>query len=218
MLVRWYLAYSLSYRDIEELAAERALKVDHSTVQRWVVRYSPQLEESFRQRHKRPVGGSWRMDETYIKIKGHWVYLYRAVDKAGKTIDFMLLEKRDKSAALAFFKKALGDSGLAHTITMDKSGANKAGVDAINLQLALLFMFGGIFYQIDIRQIKYLNSIVEQDHRFIKKITKPMKGFKSFESAQATISGIELHHTLRKGQRMQSANETIFGHFYRLAA
>ena len=218
MLVRWYLAYSLSYRDIEELAAERALKVDHSTVQRWVVRYSPQLEENFRQRHKRPVGGSWRMDETYIKIKGHWVYLYRAVDKAGKTIDFMLLEKRDKSAALAFFKKALGDSGLAHTITMDKSGANKAGVDAINLQLALLFMLGGIFYQIDIRQIKYLNNIVEQDHRFIKKITKPMKGFKSFESAQATISGIELHHMLRKGQHMQSANETIFEQFYGLAA
>ena len=130
----------------------------------------------------------------------------------------MLLENRDKSAAFGFFKKTLGDSGTAHTITMDKSGANKAGVDAMNLQLALLFMFGGIFYQIDIRQIKYLNNIVEQDHRFIKKITKPMKGFKSFEFAQATISGIELHHMLRKGQHMQSANETIFGQFYRLAA
>jgi len=155
--------------------------------------------------------------QTYIKIKGHWVYLYRAVDKAGKTIDFMLLEKRDKSAVLAFFKKALGDSGLAHTITMDKSGANKAGVDAINLQLALLFMFGGIFHQIDIRQIKYLNNIVEQDHRFIKKITKPMKGFKSFESAQATISRIELHHMLRKEQHRKSANETILEQFYGFA-
>jgi putative transposase len=94
MLVRWYVAYSLSYRDIEELALERGLKVDHSTVNRWVIDYSPQLEESFRQHHKRPVGMSWRMDETYIKVKGKWVYLYRAVDKEGKTVDFRLSEQR----------------------------------------------------------------------------------------------------------------------------
>lgn len=218
MLVRWYLAYSLSYRDIEELALERSLKVDHSTVQRWVVKYAPQLEETFRKNHKRPSGGSWRMDETYVKVKGNWVYLYRAVDKSGNTIDFMLSEKRDKAAALTFFKKALGTTGLAHTVTMDKSGANKAGIDSIKLQLALLFIFGGIFYQIDIRQIKYLNNIVEQDHRFIKKITKAMKGFKSFGSAEATIAGIELHHMLRKGQHSQSANMTIFEQFNNLAA
>jgi len=208
----------LSYRDIEELATERFLKVDHSTVQRWVVKYAPQLEQKFRKKHKRSTGCSWRMDETCIKVKDVWVYLYRAVDKQGNTIDFMLSEKRDTSAALAFFQKALGDSGLTHTVTMDKSGANKAGIDAINLQLVLLFMLGGIFYQIDIRQIKYLNNIVEQEHRFIKKITKPMKGFKSFESAQATISGIELHHMLRKGQHLKSVNKTIFEQFYGLAA
>ena len=144
MLVRWYLAFSLSYRDVEELALERNLKVDHSTVQRWVVEYAPQLEDVFRKKHKRPTGGSWRMDETYITVKGQWVYLYRAVDREGESIDFMLSEKRDKAAALAFFKKALGASGMAHTMTMDKSGANKAGMDAINLQLALLFMLGGI--------------------------------------------------------------------------
>jgi len=218
MLVRWYLAYSLSYRDIEELALERGLKVDHSTINRWVIDYAPLLEESFRKRHKRPVGISWRMDETYIKVKGEWVYLYRAVDKEGKTIDFMLSEKRDEPAARGFFEKAIGSNGLPEKVTMDKSVANKAGIDTINLQLALLFMLGGIFAQITVRQIKYLNNIVEQDHRFIKKITKPMKGFKAFHSAQATLSGIELHHMLRKNQHAQSDHLTIFEQFNGLAA
>ena len=101
---------------------------------------------------------------------------------------------------------------------MDKSGANKAGIDTVNLQLALLFMLGGIFTQITVRQIKYLNNIVEQDHRFVKKITKPMKEFKAFHSAEATLAGIELHHMLRKGQHSQSDNKTIFQQFYGLAA
>ena len=157
------------------------------------------------------------MDETYIKVKGIWTYLYRAVDREGNTIDFMLSEKRDKAAATAFFNKCIDANGLSHTVTMDKSGANKAGIDAINLQLALLFMLGGIFYHIKIRQIKYLNNIVESDHRFIKKITKPMKGFKSFDSAEATISGIELHHMLRKNQHKDAANISIFEQFYNLA-
>lgn len=218
MLVRWYVAYPLSYRDIEELALERGLTVDHSTINRWVIKYSPQLEEAFRVRHKRQTGVSWRMDETYIKVKGQWVYLYRAVDKDGKTVDFMLSEKRDEPAARAFFKKAIGSSGLPDKVTMDKNGANKAGIETINLQLALLFMLGGIFLQTIVRQIKYLNNIVEQDHRFIKKITKPMKGFKAFHSADATLAGIELHHMLRKGQHNQSANQTIFEQFYGLAA
>jgi putative transposase len=150
------------------------------------------------------------MDETYIKVKGQWVHLYRAVDKEGKTVDFMLSQQRDEPAARAFFEKAKGSNGIPEKVTMDKSGANKAGIDPINLQLALLFMLGGVFAQITVRQIKYLNNIVEQDHRFVKKITKPMKGFKAFHSAAATLSGIELHHMLRKGQHTQSANETIF--------
>ena len=162
MLVRWYLAYSLSYRDVEELALERGLKVDHATINRWVICYSPQLEEVFRKRYKRPVGISWRMDETYIKVKGQWVYLYRAVD-------CMLSEKRKQPDARAFFEKAFASSGIADKVTMDKSGANKAGIDTINLHLALLFMLTGVFIQITIRQIKYLNNIVEQDHRFVKK-------------------------------------------------
>jgi putative transposase len=218
MLVRWYLAYALSYRDVEELALERGLNVDHSTVNRWVITYSPQLEKVFRKRSKKTIGGSWRMDETYIKVKGKWTYLYIAVDKQGKTIDFMLSKKRDRAVAQSFFGKSLNNSGIAHTITIDKSGANKAGIDAINLQLALLFMLGGIFYQIHARQIRYLNNIVEADHRFIKKITKPIKGFKAFPTAAATISGIELHHMLRKNQHKESANLSIFEQFSQLAA
>lgn len=158
MLIRWYVAYSLSYRDVEELALERGLTVDHSTIQRWVVRYAPELEMIFRKKHRKPVGNSWRMDETYIKVKGKWVYLYRAVDKEGKTIDFMLSEKRDEPAARAFFEKAIGSSGLPEKVTMDKSGSNKAGINTISLYLVALFLLGGVYCQITIRQIKYLNK------------------------------------------------------------
>ena len=158
------------------------------------------------------------MDQTYIKIKGKWTYLYRAINKSGKTIDFMLSEKRDKAAAKAFFNKSISSNGLSYTVKMDKTGANKAGIDNINLHLALLFMYGGIFYQIDISQIKYLNNIIEQDHRFIKKITKPMKGFKAFHSSEATLAGIELHHVLPKNQHQDSDNISIFKQFSLLAA
>lgn len=118
--------------------------------------------------------------QPYIKVKGNWVYLYRAVDKEGQTIDFMLSEKRDEPAARAFFKKAINSNGLPEKVTMDKSGANKAGVNTINLALALLCMFGGLPLQMTIRQIKYLNNIIEQDHRFVKKITNGMGGVRHF--------------------------------------
>ncbi len=176
MSVRWYVAYSLSYRNIEELLLERGVNVDHSTLNRWVVHYAPLLEEEFRKNHKKKVNNSWRMDETYIKVKGVWHYLYRAVDKFGNTVDFMLSENRDKPAAKAFFEKAIGLHGLLEKVTLDKSGANKAGIDAINLQLILCFLSGLALIQSTVRQIKYLNNIVEQDHRSIKKITSPMIG------------------------------------------
>ena len=149
------------------------------------------------------------MDETYIKVKGVWHYLYRAVDKEGNTIDFMLSKKRDAKAAKKFFKKSIVFSGTPIKINMDKSGSNKAGVEAINIELC---------EKIEIRQVKYLNNIIEQDHRFIKKITNPMMGFKSFKSASATIKGIELHHMLKKNQNSNAKNETIFEQFYALAA
>src|SRR5262252_11117793 len=132
MGVRWYVAYPLSYRHVEELLEERGVPIDHATIQRWVVKYSPLLEEAFHRR-KRPVWISWRMDETYIKVKGQWYYLYRAVDKTGQTIDFLLTEHRDKAAALRFLKKAIRRNGLPETITIDGSDANEAAIKSYNV-------------------------------------------------------------------------------------
>ena len=223
MVIRWYLAYALSYRDIEELILERGTKIDHATINRWVIEYSPQLESEFSTKKKLTTGASWRADETYIKIKGDWHYYYRAVDKDGNTLDFYLSEKRDKAAALKFFTDTIGSNGLPDKITVDKSGANKAALDALNVDIFIINLLGflcGIvprYFCIIIRQIKYLNNVVEQDHRFIKKITRPMMGFKSFDSAQATLAGIELHRMLRKGQHKNAGNETVFEQFYALA-
>jgi putative transposase len=211
MAVRWYVAYALSYRDIEELMRERGVDVDHATIQRWVFEFAPQLLEAFKKR-KASVNGSWRMDETYIKIKGKWYYQYRAVDKYGATIDFLLCKHRDEAAARRFFQKAIRSSGHPKKVTIDKSSANTAALEAINKPLKKE-------EQIEVRRIKYLNNIVEQDHRFIKKITKPMKGFKSFKSARATLAGVELHHMLRKRQHIDKAScTTVWDQFYKLAA
>lgn len=186
----------LSYRVIEELMEERGADLDHSTVQKWVVHYAPQLDQVFRKR-KKPVGVSWRMDETYLKVNGKWVYLYRAVDKEGNTIDFMLSETRDRPAVLKFFKKAIGSSGFPQKVNIDKSGSNTAALERIN---TLLFIHGLWHLLIEVRRIKYLNNMVEQDHRGIKNITKYTLGFKSFESVEATISGIELHRMIKKSR------------------
>src|SRR5450830_184140 len=188
--IRWYVAYPLSYRHLEEIMEERGVSVDHSTINRWAIRFLPLIEKIAR-KHKRPVGGSWRMDETYIKVRGAWKYLYRAVDKQGKTVDFLLTAKRDMAAAKRFFDKALGANGDPDKVAMDKSGANKAAIDALN---------AGREVPILVRQVKYLNNIVEQDHRAIKRVTRPMLNFKSFRSASSVLAGIELMHMIRKGQ------------------
>src|SRR5215468_1699963 len=125
--IRWYVAYPISYRQLEEMMGERGVTVDHSTLNRWVIKYAPEVEKQFR-RHQRPVGRSWRMDETYVKIKGKWAYLYRAVDKEGHTIDFLLTPTRDRDAAGAFLHKAICSQGLPEKITIDKSGANTAAI------------------------------------------------------------------------------------------
>ena len=190
--------YSLSYREVEEIGGFRGVDIDHATLQRWVVKFMPLLECKFRKR-KRPVNGSWRMDETYIKVKGKWVYLYRAVDKYGNTIDFLLRAKRDTVAAKAFFRKAIKSSGSPIKVNIDKSGANKAALISINNMLPE-------DQQIGIRQNKYLNNRIEGDHRFIKKRTRPMLGFKSFRSAAKTIVGIELLHMIKKGQLIDNEN------------
>jgi len=155
------------------------------------------------------------MDETYLKIKGSDVYLYRAVDKYGKTVDFLLSKKRDKKSAFSFFSKAISQHGLPDKVTMDKSGANKAGLNAVNFILTLMSLMLGCWLNISMRQIKYLNNIVEQDHRAIKRVTKPMMGFKAFQSAKAAI---ELHHMLKKGQHNNADEQTVFEQFYALAA
>ena len=207
--IRWYAAYPLSYRHLEEMMQERGVKVDHSTINRWAIRFLPLLELAFRQ-YKRPVGGSWRMDETYIKVKGVWTYLYRAVDKSGKTIDFLLTEKRDKVAAKRFFDQAIQNNGTPETVTMDKSGANKAAIDEVNT---------GKEVPIVVRQIKYLNNIVEQDHRAIKRVTQPMLNFKAFHSATSVLAGIELMHMIRKGQMIleEQTQLSFADQFYTLA-
>src|SRR5215510_1919216 len=190
MGVRWYVAYPLSTRHVEELMEERGVHVDHSTINRWVVKYSPRLEEAFHRR-KRPVWISWRMDETYIKVKGEWKYLYRAVDKYGETIDFLLTEHRDKEAALQFLKKAIRRHGLPEKMTIDGSDANEAAIKSYNEEHGTAII---------IRQVKYLNNIVEQDHRGVKRVTRSMLGFKSFEAAHDTLVGIELMHMIKKKQ------------------
>ena len=141
-------------------------------------------------------GWFFQLTHPYIKIKGKWVYLYRAVDKFGDTIDFMLSEHRDEAAATAFFKQAIDANGFPNKVVMDKSGANYAGLENINM----LLMLAGLISFVEILQVKYLNNLIEQDHRFIKKITNPMRGFKAFHSAQAPIDGIETAHIIRKGQ------------------
>jgi putative transposase len=187
--IRWYAAYPLSYRRLEETMEERGVFVDHSMVNRWAIRFLPLIEKMAR-KHKRSICSSWPMDETYVKVKGVWKYLYRAVDKEGKTVDFLLTARRDMAAAKRFFDKAMGANGDPEKVAMDKSGANKAAIDAIN---------AGRGVPILVRQVKYLNNIVEQDHCAIKRVTKPMLNFKSFRSAGSVLAGIELIHMIRKG-------------------
>ena len=201
------LRFSLSYRDIEELLKMRGVKVDHATIQRWVFKFTPIFETNFRTR-KRTAGGRWRMDETYVKVKGQWMFLYRAVDKQGMTIDFMLSPSRKKRSAHAFLIKAINQNGVPSLINIDKSGANKAGIKVFNKRN---------WTKIKWRQCKYLNNIVEQDHRFIKWRIGPMLGFKSFESAKRTLAGIELVRMLKKGQ-MIDPKSSSFKSFCSLAA
>jgi putative transposase len=211
MGIRWYVAYPLSTRHVEELMEERGVEVDHATINRWVIKYSPQLEDAFHCR-KRPVWISWRLDETYIRVKGKWRYLYRAVDKHGQTIDFLLTEHRDQEAALRFLKKAIRRHGVPESITIDGSNAHEAAIKSYNQEHGTA---------IKIRQIKYLNNIVEQDHRGVKRVTRLMLGFKSFEAAQSTLTGIELMHMLKKRQMMVAEGDeglTAAEQFYTLAA
>lgn len=207
--VRWYAAYPLSLRQLEEMMAERGVGVDHATVHRWALKILPVLAAVFRQR-KRPVGGSWRMDETYIQVSGQWKYLYRAVDRLGQTVDFLLTARRDEAAARRFFERAISLHDLPEKITIDKSGANTAAVKGLIEDSGL---------HIELRQSKYLNNIVEQDHRAIKRRLRPMLGLKTFHTARRLIAGIETMHMIAKGQMNcpKGASVSAAEQFYSLA-
>tara|TARA_Y100001951_G_scaffold103660_1_gene113010 strand:- start:719 stop:1396 length:678 start_codon:yes stop_codon:yes gene_type:complete len=203
--VFFYVRYGVSYRDLEEILAERGVVVDHATLNRWVVRYASDLA-AVAQRRKSTTAPSWRLDETYVKVRGEWCYLYRAVDRNGQTLDFMLSEHRDEAAALRFLAQAISSNGLPRACAIDKSGANTAALKEINAALRKV----GSDRRIRVFRSKYLNNIVEQDHRGVKRRIRPMLGFKSFRSATATLDGIETAHMIRKGQLGSSCPFKIY--------
>ena len=212
--LRYYLAYKLSYREIEEIFTERNIHFDHSTLNRWVIKYAPQLDAIFRNK-KRRVSGSWRMDETYIKVKGRWVYYYRAVDKHGAIIDCYLSETRDEPAARAFFNRAINQHGLPEKVVIDKSGANTAALDTINVRL---WLSGYMLFMIEVLAVKYLNNIVEQSHRKVKGKMHQCLGWKSWKGAESTLAGVELWSMIKQGQMNTIEKMTPWEQFYSLAA
>ena len=225
LCVRWYLRYALSYRDLEEMMLERGLLVDHTTIYRWVQHYAPELEKRSRP-HLKACNDSWKVDETYIKVRKVWMYLYRAVDSEGNTLEFLLSPTRDAESAKRFFLKALASTAdsvsqgcpieeqvvppttptdttiimsTPRVINVDKNAAYPKAI-------AELKATGVLPQHVELRQVKYLNNLIEQDHRFIKRLTKPGMGFFSFETAWRTIQGFEVMNMLRKGQ-VQGVNK-----------
>ena len=197
LTVRWYLRYNLSFRDLVEMMEERGFSIAHTTIMRWVHQYGPELDKRVR-RHLKKTNDSWRVDETYIKVKGQWMYLYRAVDSEGNTIDFYLNKTRDPKAAKRFFKKALRSFhvSIPRVITVDRNPAYPVAIEELKKEKKMPL-------GIQIRKIKYLNNIVEQDHRFIKKRVRSMLGLKSFRTAKQILAGVEAVHMMKKGQTLQ---------------
>lgn len=203
--VRCYLRYSLSYRDLEEMMRDRSLSVDHTTIFRWVQRYAPELDKRCRPFLRR-ANDSYRIDETYVRVGGAWKYLYRGVDSNGDTLDFMLRAKRDMAAAQAFFRKTLA---AAHTtpprvITVDKNPAYPVAFDAVK-------QAGLVRPRSHLRQCKYLNNIIEQDHRFIKRRIRPTLELRRFHTAWRILRGIEMMNALRKGQARWIVKGNVVG-------
>jgi transposase-like protein len=205
LCVRWYLAYNLSLRNLEEMMAERGISVNHATVHRWVVHYSPELLEHFNRR-KRSVSRKWHLDETYIKVRGQWKYLYRAIDSHGDTVEFWFSERRNLTAAEQFLRKALRRHGRPERIVIDGSQTNREAILSCDTEHRLQDRSRRQLKPIRIRQSQYLNNRIEQDHRAIKRRIRPMLGFKSLNSARAILGGIEMVHMMRKGQAKYAYN------------
>ncbi len=194
--VRWYLRFKLSYRDMAEIACELGVLVAPSTILRWVVRYAEEFSRLWRP-FERPVGRSWRCDETYIKVGGQWMYLYRAVDERGRTVESHLSRTRDIAAARAFFRKALKQHGQPRTITLDGFEPSHAALRRMGMRNEFNYRWEN---PVKIRCCPYLNNIVEQDHRRVKFRMQPMLGFKKFSNARPVLMGIELVQKIIKGQ------------------
>ena len=202
--VRWYLSYPISYRNLQEMMTERGLTISHTTLYRWVQQYAPQLQKKIKL-HLKQTNGSWRCDETYVKIKGVWHYLYRAVDSQGNTLDWILSPKRDRKAAKKFFKKVLSNDHCKtpHSITTDKNAAYPLAMTELQKERRLP-------KHCKHQQIKYLNNVQEQDHRFIKRLVKNNQWFQSFQTAENTLAGYETMHMIRKGQvRFLAKNKPV---------
>jgi putative transposase len=199
LCIRWYLAYNLSLRNLEEMMAERGISVDHATNHIWVVRYSPELLSRFNAR-KRAVTGKWHVDETYIKVRGRWMYLYRAIDSNGDTVEFWFSKRQDLIAAKRVLRKALKRHGRPERIVIDGSQTNREAIRSCDAESRLQDRSRRRLKPIRIRQSQYLNNRIEQDHRAVKRRVRPMLGFKSADSARVILSGIELIHMMRKQQ------------------
>ena len=201
--VRWYLRYSLSYREVQELLTERGLEIDHTTVWRWVQRYAPELEERTRP-HLKPTNKSWRVDETYVRIKGRWFYLYRAIDSERATIDFYLSAFRSAEAAKALLAKALADPShpQPRVINTDQAKCYPPAIRESKEKAVLR-------KRCRHRPVQYLNNILEQDHRAIKRRIRAKQHFRQFSCARRTIQGYETMHKIRKGQVRRVRNGDI---------
>ena len=218
LCVRWYLAYGLSLRDLKEMMSERGISVDHSTIHRWVVHFSPLILDRFNRR-KRFVTDKWHADETYIKVRGQWMYLYRAIDSVGDTVDFWFSQHRDLAAAKRFFTKAIERHGRPQRIVIDGSQTNREAIISCDMTSRLQERRHIHTKPIRIRQSQYLNNRIEQDHRRIKRRVRPMLGFKAFSSATMTLPGIEMVQMMRKrlGRYSYNPNPSLAEQFDALA-
>lgn len=196
--VRWYCKYGISYRDLEEMLEERGVEVDHTTLYRWVQHYAPQMEKRLRHLWKPCISQTWHVDETYIKIKGKWVYLYRAIDQHGNTVDFYLSSHRGIKAAKRFLARVLKKANRwqkPKIINTDKAPSYKAAIHQLKQE-------GICPKDTQHRSSKYMNNIIEGDHGRLKRLIKPTLGFKSYKTADATLKGFEVMRAIKKGQTM----------------